>query len=164
MDFNPEISLRSWAKSLEDALDISIGMTDEGAFVMQTAGGANVGIEPVPNQRALVLTGELGAVDDTATVRWYQSLLVVNFTPALTGTGFIGMEPQTRQLVLRLPWSPPEDQWHEESFLQLLALFARHVDQLAPLIATPAIENVLNSAAAADAAAAGSALTPSSLA
>ncbi|MBS7777955.1 type III secretion system chaperone [Acidovorax sp. CCYZU-2555] len=136
-------SLRNWAKSIEDAWDITIGFTDEGAFVLETQGGVQLGIEPVPQRPALVLTAELGEVDDSTPPQLYQALLALNLDPILSGTGHVGIAPQTRQILLRLVWSPGEEQWQEEAFFQLLAAFGRHAEQLARSIASRDIEKVL---------------------
>lgn len=143
MNTDSATSLGLWAASIEQAWGITIGFTDGGAIVLETAAGANVGIEPVPEERALVLTAELGEVDDDSPLSLYQALLALNLSPVLTGKGCIGVEPQSRKILLRLTWAPEEAQWQEESFLQLLAAFGSHADQLGLAIASGEIESVL---------------------
>lgn len=147
MESDSATSLGLWAASIEQAWGITIGFTDGGAFVLETAAGANVGIEPVPERRALVLTAELGEVDENSPLSLYQALLAVNLSPVLTGTGCIGIEPQSRKILLRLTWAPEEAHWQEESFLQMLAAFGSHADQLGLAIASGEIESVLVPAA-----------------
>jgi len=147
MESDSATSLGLWAASIEQAWGIPIGFTDGGAFVLETAAGANVGIEPVSERRALVLTAELGEVDDDSPLSLYQALLAVNLSPVWTGTGCIGIEPQSRKILLRLTWAPEEAHWHEESFLQMLAAFGSHADELGLAIASGEIESVLAPAA-----------------
>ncbi|MET1114059.1 MAG: type III secretion system chaperone, partial [Comamonas sp.] len=115
MESDSATSLELWATSIEAAWGITLGHTDGGAFVLDTAGGTHVGIEPLPERRALVLTAELGEVDAHTSLRLYQALLALNLSPVLTGAGCIGIEPQTQKILLRLTWSPDAAQWTEES-------------------------------------------------
>lgn len=143
MELDSAMALRGWAERLEDAWGIGIGITDEGAFVLETEGGAQVAIEPVPQQPALVLTAELGEVDDNTPPHLYQALLALNLNPVLSGSGHVGIAPQTHQILLRLVWSPGEEQWQEDRFFQLLAAFGTHAEQLARAIASRDIEKIL---------------------
>lgn len=143
MVLNSATSLRNWAKSIEEAWDITIGFTDEGAFVLQTTAGIQVVIEPVPQRAALVLTAELGKVNDSTPPRIYQALLALNLEPVLSGSGYVGISPQTHEILLRLIWTPAEEHWSEEPFFQMLAAFGNHADQLAQAIASREIEKVL---------------------
>lgn len=110
MDFDSAPVLRNWARNIEEAWGIVIGFTDEGAFVLETGGGVQMAIEPVPERAALVLTAELGEVDDSTPPRLYQALLAMNLDPVLSGTGHVGMVPQSHKIILRLIWSPDKEQ------------------------------------------------------
>ncbi len=111
--------------------------------MLATTGGALVGIEPMPERQALALTGVLGEVDADTPLRLYQALLAMNLQPALSGSGCVGVDHQTQTILLRLIWSPAEPQWSKDGFLQLLAAFGSHVDQLTQAIASREIESIL---------------------
>lgn len=143
MELDSATTLRDWAKSMEDAWGIAIGLTDEGAFVLETEGGVQVGIEPVPRRPALVFTAELGEASDSTPPHLYRALLALNLDPILSGSGHVGISPQTRQILLRLIWSPGEEEWQEDRFFHLLAAFGKHAEQLARAIASREIEKIL---------------------
>lgn len=143
MERDSATALRNWAQSIEEAWGIAIGFTDEGAFMLETTAGALVGIEPVPEQQALVLTAVLGELDADTPLRLYQALLALNLQPALSGSGCVGVDHQSQTILLRLIWSPAEPQWSKDGLLQLLAAFGSHVDQLTQAIASREIESIL---------------------
>ena len=144
MDFDASTDLRQWAASIETALGITLGSTDAGAFVLSTKAGALVGIEPATAMRALVLTGQIGVADETMSQRRLRAMLALNLTAGLSGTGVLGLAPDTNAVLLRLIWTPVEAAWTEEVFAAVLSAFAEHVDALSAALASGEIEIVLD--------------------
>ncbi|MBJ7263317.1 MAG: type III secretion system chaperone [Burkholderiaceae bacterium] len=143
MDFNSANDLRQWAASIETALGITLGSTETGAFVLHSTAGAMLGIEPVPGMRALALTGQIGVADGVFGERKLRALLALNLTAGLSGTGVIGVAPDSQAVLVRLLWTPVETAWTEEIFTAVLAAFAEHVDALSAALANGEIEQVL---------------------
>lgn len=143
MDFDSANDLRHWAASIETALGITLGSTETGAFVLHSTAGNKLGIEPVPGMRALALTGQIGTADGTFGERKLRALLALNLTAGLSGTGVIGVAPDSHAVLVRLLWTPVEAGWTEDIFTAVLAAFAEHVDALSAALANGEIEHVL---------------------
>lgn len=135
--------LRDWGTSLEQALNIPLVVDERGTLVLKTKAGHVFGITPAPDQEALIFTGVLGVADDAMRGNTLRALLAVNMTPSLTGTGSVGLVPETREIALRLTWMPTEVNWTEQVFAAALAAFAEHVDALASLIASGELEQLV---------------------
>lgn len=144
MDLDSVNDLRRWAASIETALGITLGSTETGAFVLHTTGAATVGIEPVPGMRALALTGQIGVADGAFGERKLRALLALNLAAGLSGTGVIGVAPDSHAVLVRLMWTPVDEGWTEEIFTAVLTAFAAHVDALSAALANGEIEHILN--------------------
>ncbi|CAM3768797.1 CesT family type III secretion system chaperone [Bordetella tumulicola] len=144
--------LRDWGTCLEQALNIPLVVDERGTLVLKTKAGRVFGITPAPEE-ALIFTGVLGVADDAMRGNTLRALLAVNMTPSLTGTGSVGLVPDTREIALRLTWMPVEVNWTEQLFAAALAAFAEHVDALASLIASGEIEQFVTFSSSSDPAA-----------
>ncbi|MGX5659120.1 type III secretion system chaperone [Castellaniella ginsengisoli] len=144
MDTESSVALRQWGARIEQALGIQLGSREDGAFALRSKGGALVGVEPMPGTRGVALNGELGA-SGSLPDRTLRALLAVNLAPGLSGTGIIGLVPQTDALILRMFWTPAEPEWTEDAFMAVFTTFAEHVDSLAAAISSRDIERVLES-------------------
>jgi hypothetical protein len=153
MHTEPSGALRQWGERIEQSLGIQLGIREDGAFALRSKGGALVGVEPMPGTRGVALNGELGTNSESLPARTLRALLAVNLAPGLSGTGFIGLVPQTDALILRLFWTPKEPGWTEDTFMGVLTTFAEHVDALAASIASRDVERILDASASTDAAA-----------
>jgi hypothetical protein len=143
MDFDSGAALREWAQNLERAMNTVIGTDDSGAFALHTKSGAPVLVEPVPNQHAVVLSAGLGTVDDSTPRRVLQALLAANLLPSVIGPSVLGLQPQDGSITLRLIWTPNDDGWRYESFVDVLGAFGDQVDTLAASIESREIERLL---------------------
>ena len=143
MDFDSGAALREWALNLERAMNTTIGVDDSGAFALHTKGGAPVVMEPVPGQHAAILSAGLGTVDDSTPRRVLQALLAANLQPGVVGPSVLGVQPQDGTVTLRLIWTPNDEGWRYESFVDVLSAFGQQVDTLAASIASREIERLL---------------------
>ncbi len=132
-----------WISQLEAAMGITMGATDNGAFALRTKGGAHVLVEPVAGQAGLVLSGQLGTVDETPSASLLLAILAANLIPGMVAPSRIGLQPKDRALVLRLLWTPSETGWTADSFFSVLGAFGEQVDALAGAIASRGIEQLL---------------------
>ena len=149
MDTESSVPLRQWGTRIEQALGIQLGIREDGAFALRSKGGALVGVEPMAGTRGVALNGELGksgALPD----RTLRALLAVNLAPGLSGTGFIGLVPQTDALILRMFWTPAEPEWTEDAFMAIFTTFAEHVDSLAAAISSRDIDRIVETSDSAD--------------
>ena len=160
MDFDSGAALREWAQNLERAMNTTIGTDDSGAFGLNTKGGAPVVVEPVPGQGAAVFSAGLGTVDQNTPAAVLQALLAANLQPDVVGPAVLGLQPQDGTIALRLIWTPSDEGWRYESFVDVLGAFGEQVDTLAAAIASGEITRLLNGNAAPGAADGASFSTP----
>lgn len=144
-------TLRQWGERIEQALGIPLCVREDGAFALRSKGGALVGVEPMSGSRGVAFNGELGNTASELPPRTLRALLAINLAPGLSGTGFIGLAPQTDALILRMYWTPAESGWTEDTFMGVLTTFAEHVDALAASIASRDVERILDSSASTEA-------------
>lgn len=135
--------LRDWGGRLERALGIPIVVDQTGALLLKTKGGNMFGVVSVAGEGALIFTGVLGVADEAIRPDTLRALLAVNLSTSFSGLGFVGVEPQTHEILFRLPWMPIESSWTEQAFAAVLAAFSEHVDTLAAAIANGEIEQLL---------------------
>lgn len=149
MDANTSGTVKAWISRLEAAMGITIGATEQGAFALRTQGGAPVVIEPVAGQMGLILSGQIGTVDDTTPTPLLLALLAANLVPGMVAPSSIGLQPADHTLVVRLLWTPSEAGWTQDGFFNVLSAFGEQVDALAAAIASRSIEQLLPSKAPA---------------
>lgn len=143
MDAKPSDTVKTWISMLEASMEITIGATDEGAFALRTKGGAAVTIEPVAGQMGLILSGQVGTVDETSAPSLLLALLAANLVPGTVAPACLGWQPIERALVLRLLWTPSEAGWTADAFFSVLGAFGEQVDALAAAIASRDIEQLM---------------------
>jgi hypothetical protein len=135
--------LRAWGQSLEAALGVSIMLGGDRGLMLKTKGGCLIGIAPVPGLPALVCTGVIGTADEMTSEQTLSGLLALNLSANLSGMGFIGLDPDSRQIRFRLMWMPRDDGWTDEAFGALFVSFCQHVDALAQAFAAEEIEKLV---------------------
>lgn len=136
--------LRDWGERLEKALGIPLVAGQGGGLLLTTKGGNAFGVAPVPGQPALVFTGVIGMADAAMQPSTLRALLALNFSTSLSGMCFVGIEPKTQEILLRLAWTPLPSSWTEQAFAAVVAAFAEHVDSLADSVSNGDIERLLN--------------------
>lgn len=135
MTLDSATRLRDWGNRLEQALGIPIVVGQSGALLLKTKGGHVFGVAAVPGEGALIFTGVIGVADERIGADALRALLAINLSATFSGLGFVGVEPETQEILFRLPWMPVESSWTEQAFAAVLAAFAEHVDALAGAVA-----------------------------
>ncbi|WP_187395084.1 type III secretion system chaperone [Pigmentiphaga aceris] len=146
MDIDTSAVLREWTQKLEQAMGLTIGADDSGAFALHTQGGAPVVVEPVPGQQALILSSDLGTIDSNTPATLLRALLVANFQPGIVAPSVIGLQPQDGTITLRLIWTPNDAGWTYEFFVDVLGAFGEQTDALAQSVKSRDIERLLPTA------------------
>ncbi|MVW70763.1 MULTISPECIES: type III secretion system chaperone [unclassified Bordetella] len=143
MSIDSVIKLREWGHGLEEAMGVPIMLANDRGLMLKTKGGTLFGVTPMPGLPALVFTAVIGVADEKTSARTLCELLALNISANLTGMGFVGMDPSTREIRFRLMWMPRDEGWTGEAFGAMFVAFCQHVDVLAKAFAADEIEKLL---------------------